>query len=126
MADQPNGPVAAPAQAGHMLERARWAARSFATYSHGDVDRIVRAVAEVAHANAQKYAEWAVAETGFGVVEHKVRKNQACSRGLLDTYAGHVRHAVPMAHAHAVLRQLRARGVRVGVVTNGWADLQRT
>ena len=24
-------------------------------------------------------------------------------RTLLDTYAGHVRHAVPMAHAHAVL-----------------------
>lgn len=88
MADQPNGPVTAPAQAGHMLERARWAARAFATYSSSDVDRIVRAVADVAHANAQKYAEWAVRETGFGVVEHKVRKNQACSRGLLDTYAG--------------------------------------
>ncbi|MBM7516548.1 aldehyde dehydrogenase family protein [Nocardioides nitrophenolicus] len=88
MADQPTGPVTAPAQAGHMLERARWAARAFATYSPGDVERIVRAVAEVAHANAQKYAEWAVRETGFGVVEHKVRKNQACSRGLLDTYAG--------------------------------------
>lgn len=47
-------------------------------------------------------------------------------RSLLDTYAGHVQHAVPMAHAHAVLRDLRARGVRVGVVTNGWGDLQRT
>ncbi|WP_241899809.1 HAD family hydrolase [Deinococcus sp. UR1] len=44
---------------------------------------------------------------------------------LLDTYAHHVRHAVPMPHAHAVLRELRARGVRVGVVTNGWEDLQR-
>ena len=44
---------------------------------------------------------------------------------LLDTCAHHVRHAVPMPHAHAVLRELRARGVRVGVVTNGWEDLQR-
>jgi acyl-CoA reductase-like NAD-dependent aldehyde dehydrogenase len=88
MADQPNRPVTAPAQAGHLLERARWAARAFASYSHGDVERIVRAVADVAHAHAEKYAEWAVRETGFGVVEHKVRKNQACSRGLLDTYAG--------------------------------------
>ena len=47
-------------------------------------------------------------------------------RTLLDTYAGHVQHAVPMAHAHDVLRELRARGVRVGIVTNGWEDLQRT
>jgi len=47
-------------------------------------------------------------------------------RSLLDTYAGHVRHAVPMAHAHPVLRDLRAQGVRVGVVTNGWGDLQPT
>ncbi|MDR6220370.1 hypothetical protein [Deinococcus soli (ex Cha et al. 2016)] len=29
-------------------------------------------------------------------------------RTLLDTYAGHVQHAVPMAHAHDVLRELRA------------------
>jgi acyl-CoA reductase-like NAD-dependent aldehyde dehydrogenase len=78
----------APAAAGHLLERARWAARSFSTYSARDVDRIVRAVAEVAHANAGKYAEWAVRETTFGVVEHKVRKNEACSRGIVDAYAG--------------------------------------
>lgn len=45
---------------------------------------------------------------------------------LLDTCAHHVRHAVPMPHAHAVLRELRARGVRTGIVTNGWEDLQRT
>lgn len=45
---------------------------------------------------------------------------------LLDTYAHHVRHAVPMPHAHTVLRELRARGVRTGIVTNGWEDLQRT
>jgi acyl-CoA reductase-like NAD-dependent aldehyde dehydrogenase len=88
MAELSNSPVAAPAQAGHMLERARWAARAFSSYSQTDVDRIVRAVADVAHANAEKYADWAVRETGFGVAEHKVRKNQACSRGLLDTYAG--------------------------------------
>ncbi len=31
---------------------------------------------------------WAVAETGMGVVEHKQRKNEACSRGLVEWYAG--------------------------------------
>jgi acyl-CoA reductase-like NAD-dependent aldehyde dehydrogenase len=88
MSDQPQQTVTAPGAAGHMLERARWAARAFASYSASDVDRIVRAVADTAHAHAEKYAEWAVRETGFGVVEHKVRKNRACSRGILDTYAG--------------------------------------
>lgn len=76
------------AAAGHKLERAGWAARSYGTYSATDVDRIVRAVADVAHANAERYAEWAVRETTFGVVEHKVIKNVACSRGIIETYAG--------------------------------------
>lgn len=75
------------AAAGHMLERASWAARAFEDYSAPDVSRIVRAVAEAAYANAHKYAEWAVRETGFGVVEHKVSKNESCSLGLLETYA---------------------------------------
>jgi acyl-CoA reductase-like NAD-dependent aldehyde dehydrogenase len=75
------------ARAGHMLERARWAAYSYGQYSAPDVSRIVRAVAETAHSNARRYAEWAVRETGFGVVEHKVLKNEACSSGLLSEYA---------------------------------------
>lgn len=80
-------PGAQQAAAGHMLARATWAARAFATYSGEEVQRIVHAVATAAHAEATKYAEWAVRETGFGVVEHKVRKNRACSLGLWETYA---------------------------------------
>lgn len=76
------------AASGHMLERAGWAARSFGTYSAADVNRIVRAVADAARANAEKYAEWAVRETTFGVVEHKVIKNIACSKGIIEAYAG--------------------------------------
>src|SRR3712207_9361667 len=38
--------------------------------------------------DAQHYAEWAVRETGFGVVEHKTLKNEACSRGIVAEYAG--------------------------------------
>ena len=70
-----------------MLERARWASRSYSEFSTADVNRIVRAVSEAAHDSAHKYAEWAVRETTFGVVEHKVIKNQACSRGIVETYA---------------------------------------
>ena len=33
-------------------------------------------------------------------------------------------HARPMPHAHEVLGALRARGLKVGIVTNGWVDAQ--
>ena len=70
-----------------MLRRAEWAARAFARYDKESVDRIVRAAADAAAAKAREYAEWAVRETGFGVVEHKVIKNVACSTGIADCYA---------------------------------------
>ena len=41
---------------------------------------------QAAEDKAEQYAEWAVRETGFGVVEHKVVKNRLCSRGILDAY----------------------------------------
>jgi acetaldehyde dehydrogenase / alcohol dehydrogenase len=75
-------------QARAMLERAEWASRAFRTLDKPAVDRILAAVVEAAMQHAQEYAERAVAETGFGVVEHKRLKNEACSRGVLDHYAG--------------------------------------
>ena len=72
-----------------MLQRAEWAARAYARYDKATVDTIVRAAAAAAAAKARDYAEWAVRETGFGVVEHKVIKNVACSSGVADFYAGH-------------------------------------
>ena len=84
-------PAAGPGvpRARQMLERAAWAARAFARYDHAGVMRIARAAADVAEAKAAHYAEWAVRETGFGVVEHKTLKNRLCSRGIIDAYAGH-------------------------------------
>ncbi|MYS86652.1 aldehyde dehydrogenase family protein [Embleya scabrispora] len=79
------GPDAA-ARARTLLERARWAADEFASFDRAQVDRIVRAVAQAGHDNAARYAEWAVRETGFGVVADKTTKNQACSLGLLARY----------------------------------------
>jgi acetaldehyde dehydrogenase/alcohol dehydrogenase len=72
-----------------MLQRAEWAARAFARYDRASVDAIVQAAAAAGAAKAREYAEWAVRETGFGVVEHKVLKNVACSTGLVEHYAGH-------------------------------------
>jgi acyl-CoA reductase-like NAD-dependent aldehyde dehydrogenase len=72
-----------------MLQRAEWAARAFARYDKQATDRVVHAAAAAGAARAREYAEWAVRETGFGVAEHKVVKNLACSTGLAGAYATH-------------------------------------
>jgi acyl-CoA reductase-like NAD-dependent aldehyde dehydrogenase len=71
-----------------MLQRAHWAATAFAGYDWERTHRIVLAVADEAYRNAERYAEWAVKETGMGVVDHKRQKNEACSRGLVEWYGG--------------------------------------
>jgi acyl-CoA reductase-like NAD-dependent aldehyde dehydrogenase len=86
VASEPRNTAAAVYQARQMLQRAHWAAGAFATYDRPSVLRIAEAVARAAHAQARHYAEWAVRETGFGVVEHKVTKNEACSLGILERY----------------------------------------
>src|ERR1700683_1197833 len=72
-----------------MLQRAEWGAGSSARYDKPAVCAIVRAAAAAGAAKAREYAEWAVRETGFGVAEHKVLKNVACSTGIVEHYAGH-------------------------------------
>jgi acetaldehyde dehydrogenase / alcohol dehydrogenase len=71
-----------------MLQRARWAARAFAAYDRERTRLVVEAVAEAAYQNAERFAVAAVEETGMGVAEHKRRKNEACSRGVVERYAG--------------------------------------
>jgi len=72
-----------------MVERADWAARAFARYDAASVRRIVSAAAEAGAARAKEFAESAVKETGFGVAEHKLVKNLACSTGLVEAYRAH-------------------------------------
>ncbi len=71
-----------------MVERADWAARAYAKYDIATVNRIVDAAAAALATRAQEFARDAVAETGFGVVEHKVLKNVACSTGIVEAYRG--------------------------------------
>ncbi len=73
-------------RARQMLEHARWASRAFATYYAASVRRVVESVASAAEAESERYAEWAVRETGFGVVADKAVKNRLCSRGIVDAY----------------------------------------
>ena len=50
------------AQAGHMLERARWAAAAYAGYDTATVSTIVNAVAEAGYREAERLAADAVQE----------------------------------------------------------------
>ncbi len=79
-------PDRAEATAQMKIDRGNWAARAYAKYDRATVMRIVRAVAEAAYQSAQRYAEWAVRETGMGVVEHKRLKNELASHALVDFY----------------------------------------
>ncbi|MFX0544176.1 aldehyde dehydrogenase family protein [Roseovarius sp. S1116L3] len=71
----------------HMkVSRGHWAVRQFGRASRETVLKVAEAVARAAHAKAGHYADWAVRETGFGVVEHKKIKNELSSLPLLDYY----------------------------------------
>jgi acetaldehyde dehydrogenase/alcohol dehydrogenase len=101
--------------AGTMIGRARWAARAFATYDRPAVLRIAEAVARAGEQHARRHAEWAVRETGFGVVEHKLRKNLACSRGLLDHYRDHDYVSPRVDAAQSMVELPRPAGVVLAV-----------
>ena len=58
-----------------LVKKAKEAQKEFATFSQGQVDGIVKAIAEACAANAERLAKMAVEETGFGVWQDKVLKN---------------------------------------------------
>lgn len=82
----PPDPPGAP-RARMMLQRARWASRAFARYDRESTLRIARAAADAGYEHAERFARAAVEETGMGVVDHKRRKNEVCSRGIYERYA---------------------------------------
>lgn len=82
-------PAAMQGRADMILEKARWAATEFQRYDRQSTMKIVDAVASAAHENAGFYADWAVRETGFGVVEHKKIKNELTAHPLVDYYREH-------------------------------------
>lgn len=81
----PSGALAA----GTLITHARWAARALQTYDRPAVLQVAEAVARAGEQHARRHAQWAVRETGMGVIEHKARKNLASSRGVIETYRDH-------------------------------------
>lgn len=94
-----------------MVEKARWAAEAFSGLGRAEVLRIAKAAGEAGYAQAQRYAQWAVEETGFGVVEHKTIKNQACSRGLYEHYKDQDFTGIKLDAERKILEIARPAGV---------------
>lgn len=109
-------PDAALEQARMMLDKARWAASRLQKLDRATILRISDAAAKAGHGKAQQYAEWAVRETGMGVVAHKKMKNEACSTGLVDLYRGED-FVAPRIHAERKIVELpRPAGVIFALV----------
>lgn len=68
------------------LEQVRKAQREFATFSQEKVDEIFKAAAIAANAARLPLAKQAVAETGMGVVEDKVIKNNYAAEYIYNAY----------------------------------------
>jgi acyl-CoA reductase-like NAD-dependent aldehyde dehydrogenase len=103
--------AALQSQADLMLERARWAASVFQRLDRDRTQHIVDAVARTAHEEAGRYAEWAVEETGFGVVEHKRLKNELTAMPFADHYRDDDFVNPVVDEAHKMVRVPRPAGV---------------
>ena len=68
------------------MDAMRAAQKKFATYSQEQVDRIFYAAARAANKMRIPLAKMAVAETGMGVVEDKVIKNNYASEHIYNAY----------------------------------------
>ena len=67
-----------------LIANAKAAQSLFAGTNQKDVDRIVEAMAKAGLKNSRKLAEMAVKETGIGVVEDKIKKNEFASRNVYE------------------------------------------
>lgn len=67
------------------VKKAKDAQKEFMTFSKERIDSIVKAVADAAYTHSKELAEMAVFETGMGVVEHKIMKNEVGSRDVYES-----------------------------------------
>ena len=86
MGNKKTATVAELAALDKMVARVRRAQRKYATYTQEQVDKIFRAAAIAAAQNRIPLATLAVEETGMGVMEDKVIKNQFASEYIYNQY----------------------------------------
>ena len=95
----------------NLIKRAKAAQEEFASFSQEQVDAVCRAVAEAGAKNAEKLAKMAAEETGFGVWQDKVLKNQLGSTMTWD--------AIKDMKTVGVIREDEARGITEVAVPMG-------
>lgn len=66
------------------VKNANIAQASYSQFSQQQVDRIVKAVADVAFKEAERLGKMAVQETGMGIPNHKKMKNEVASRDVYE------------------------------------------
>lgn len=71
-----------------LVEKARIAQQQFEGFSQEEVDTVVREVGKVVYDHAVELAKMAVDETGMGVLEDKVKKNQGKSKTIWNSLKG--------------------------------------
>lgn len=67
-----------------LIKGAKLAQEQYCWFSQEKVDKITASMAKAGYENARRLAEMAVSETGIGVVEDKVKKNQFASKNVQE------------------------------------------
>ena len=68
-----------------LTQKAKEAQLEFKYYTQEQVDKIVKAMADAGFAESERLAKMACEETGFGIVEDKIKKNQFGSRDVYNS-----------------------------------------
>src|SRR5262249_14344716 len=71
-----------------LLKKAKAAQETLGSLSQEQVDRIVEAMCQAGFRASEPLARLAVEESGFGVVEFKIKKNQFSTQGLWESLKG--------------------------------------
>ena len=71
-------------EARDLMKKAKNASKVLQNYTQAEVDKIVKAMAEVCYDQAERLAKMAQEETGFGVWQDKVLKNVLGSKTVYE------------------------------------------
>lgn len=71
-----------------MIAKAKIAQSQFETFNQIQVDEVIREIAKVVHDNAVELARMAVDETGMGIFEDKIKKNQGKAKIIWNGLKG--------------------------------------
>lgn len=72
-------------EARDLARKAKEAQLEFKHYNQEQVDKIVKAMADAGYKASEKLAKMAHEETGFGIVEHKIIKNQFGTKNVYES-----------------------------------------